>query len=37
MWDLFISHPLPVLGKPEPIFPENALGHNDQGAKPLEQ
>jgi vancomycin permeability regulator SanA len=25
MWDLFVSHPLPVLGKREPIFPENTL------------
>ncbi len=36
MWDLFIGHPQPVLGKPEPIFPENALSTTrDPGKMPL--
>ena len=35
MWDLYISHPLPVLGKPEPIFPEKSLVHNSEAANLL--
>lgn len=30
LWDLFVSHPLPVLGKPEPIFPANSIKPNPQ-------
>jgi len=36
MWDLFISHPLPVLGKPEPIFPVNALSPINRDYVPLQ-
>jgi SanA protein len=37
MWNLFISHPLPVLGNPEPIFPKNTISQTDQAVKPLQQ
>jgi SanA protein len=37
MWDLFVSHPLPLLGKPEPIFPENVINSSHQADSALQQ
>lgn len=28
LWEVWVTHPLPVLGDPEPIFPENTVGTN---------
>lgn len=37
MWDLFVNHPLPVLGKREPIFPENTLDQVGKNKTSLRQ
>jgi SanA protein len=28
VWELWVSHPIPVLGDPEPIFPAEIVGYN---------
>ncbi len=31
VWEIWVSHPVPVLGDPEPIFPSGIVGYNKPG------